>query len=277
MLNFCAALNKAEGRKTLCSALALLLLASSSGAAVLAPFFLDLTPEVRSTYQSLGKIVEDRPMQITNVRVGWDSGAFGRFGIRNWDVSSLTDRRADVHRHFLYHTEFGPTWDCALKLADGWSLKNDITCSWTIFDGFEKPGGNRTYNWWQIDQSLENGYLVPFYRIRRCVIGNDYLYYKVGVRRKWDFGYGISVTPSVFFESGNSRNMKRVFGQDVSGGSVSFRLEAGWKFAECCTAFAYVEQYDVVGSEAREANDKLNDPCAHNDWFHGGVGLRFRF
>ena len=61
-------------------------------ASLLTPFFLEVTPEVRSTYQSLGRIVEDRPMQVTGVRFGYDSGRFGRFGIRNWDVSSLTDR-----------------------------------------------------------------------------------------------------------------------------------------------------------------------------------------
>ena len=72
-------------------------------ASFLSPLFFELAPEVRSTYQSLGKIVEDRPMQVTSARFGYDAGSFGRFGIRNWDVSSLTDRRDDAHRHALYH------------------------------------------------------------------------------------------------------------------------------------------------------------------------------
>ena len=59
-------------------------------ASVLSPLFFEVTPEVRSSYVSLGKLVEDRPMQITNIRAGYDAGDFGRFGIRNWDVSSLT-------------------------------------------------------------------------------------------------------------------------------------------------------------------------------------------
>ena len=41
-------------------------------AGILAPFFVEVTPEVRSSYVSLGKLMEDRPMQITNVRVGYD-------------------------------------------------------------------------------------------------------------------------------------------------------------------------------------------------------------
>ena len=76
-------------------------------ASLLSPFFFELAPEVRSTYQSLGKIVEDRPMPVTSVRFGFDAGSFGRFGIRNWDVSSLTDRRDDAHRHARCLVGFG--------------------------------------------------------------------------------------------------------------------------------------------------------------------------
>jgi len=43
-------------------------------AGLLSPFYLDVTPEVRTTYVSLGKIFEDRPMQTTFIRGGWDSG-----------------------------------------------------------------------------------------------------------------------------------------------------------------------------------------------------------
>ena len=107
-------------------------------AGVLSPFFLDVSPEVRSTYQSLGKIVEDRPMQIMNVRAGYDTGAFGRFGVRNWDVSSLSDRRADVHRHALYHTEFGPAWQYDLNVADDWRVATELARCWTLYRGFVK-------------------------------------------------------------------------------------------------------------------------------------------
>ncbi len=253
-------------------------------AGVLSPFFFEATPEVRSTYQSLGKIVEDRPMQITNIRFGYDAGAFGRFGVRNWDVSSLSDRRHDAHRHALYHTEFGPTWQYDLRFCDGWLLASDLTRSWTLYRGFDDKASNKTYHWWQLDQSLENPYLVPFYRLRRCFRGNDYLYFKAGVRRRFPLPCGLYVTPSVFAEGGSSRNNKRVLGGKPDGGrwgsgvsSVSLRLEFGWRISEWLTAFAYVEQYEVVGGEARRANKESSYTCAHNDWTHGGVGLRLRF
>lgn len=252
-------------------------------AGVLSPFFFEATPEVRSTYQSLGKIVEDRPMQITNIRGGYDAGEFGRFGIRNWDVSSLTDRRQDAHRHALYHTEFGPAWQYNFDIADGWRLKSDLTRSWTIYRGFENRAANRTYHWWQIDQSLENPYIVPFYRLRRCFRGNDYLYFKAGLRKSVTFLEDFYLTPSVFVEGGNSRNKRRVFGAKQGGewrdgvSSVSFRLELGWKATDCLTAFAFVEQYEVVGGDERRTNGASSYHCAHNDWTLGGIGLRLRF
>jgi len=254
-------------------------------ASLLSPFFVEFTPEVRTTYQSLGKIVEDRPMEINSLRFGWDSGLFGRFGARHWEVSSLTDRRADVHRHALYHTEWGATWQYDWKFADGWTLKNDLTRSWTIYRGFDNEDSNKTYHWWQIDQSLENSYVVPFYRLRRAFITNDYLYFKAGLRRRFVVWRELSITPSVFVEGGNGRNFKRAFGRNVNGGgwgaggvgSVSFRLEAGWTFNEWLSAFAAVEQYVAVGEDVRDTNAASSNACTHNDWTHGAVGFRLRF
>ena len=265
--------------------LAAVLAAGQVPAAATGPF-VSVTPEIRTAYQSLGKIVEDRPMQITNVRFGYATADFGRFGVRNWDVSSLTDRRHDAHRHAIYHWEFGPTWEYDLQLADGWKIHNDLTRSWTIYQGFHDHSKNLTYHWWQIDQSLENPYLVPFYRIRRAFHTSDYLYFKAGVRRKFAVWRSLYVTPSVFVEGGNARHFRRVFGRNENGGdwgaggvsSVSFRLETGWDVSANFGVFAFVEQYEVTGGAARDTNDGHYDyACAHNDWTHGGVGVKIRF
>ena len=253
-------------------------------AALLSPFFFEAAPEVRTTYVSLGKIVEDRPMQCTFFRGGVDAGKFGRFGIRNWDVNSLTGRRSDAHKHAFYHTEVGPTWQHDLEIAEDWKIKSDLTRSWTFYRRFSNDASNRTYHWCQIDQSLENPYLVPFYRARKCFRGNDYFYFKAGVRRRFWFFDDFYVTPSVFIEGGSSRNQRRVLGRRRNGGewsdgvaSVSFRFESGWRISENFTAFAYVEQYDIVGGEARQTNSESTFRCAHNDWTHGGIGLRIKF
>ena len=253
-------------------------------ASLLSPFFFELAPEVRSTYQSLGKIVEDRPMQVTSVRFGYDAGVWGRFGIRNWDVSSLTDRREDAHRQALYHTEFGPTWQFGFEVAEDWKVTGDLTRSWTIYRGFQNDSSNKTYHWWQLEQSLENPYLVPFYRVRKCFRGNDYFYFKTGIRRRFGLSEHLYLTPSVYVEGGSSRNQTRVLGAKPDDGtwkrgisSVSGRLEFGWRFNENATAFVFVEQYEVIGGEERDAVDRSSYRPAHKDWTHGGVGLRLRF
>lgn len=253
-------------------------------AAAIAPFFLETTSEVRSAYQTLGKIVEDRPMQVTNIRVGCGAGAFGRLGIRNLDVSSLTDRRHDVHRHALYSTGFGPMWQYDFAVAGGWRLKGELTRSWTLHRGYENRSSDRTYHWYQLDQSVENPYLVPFCRARKCFRGNDYFYFKSGVRRKFVLANDLYVTPSVFAEGGSSRNQKRVFGDKRGGGnwrrgvsSVSVRLEFGWRISECVSMFAFVEQYEVAGGDGRRTTRASSYCCAHNDWTHGGIGIRMKF
>ena len=261
-------------------------LASLIAASLLSPFFFEATPEVRTSYVSLGKLMEDRPMQITSVRVGYDADMFGRFGVRNWDVSSLSDRRHEVHRHAFYHVEFGPTWQYDITFFEDWTLKSDITRSWTMYRGFKSDyaSSNKTYSWWQIEQALSNPYLVPFYRLRKCFRGNDYLYFKAGVRKKFPFLEDFYLTPSVFAEGGSSRNYRRAIGTRPDGerwhsgvSSVTFRLELGWTACEHVSAFVFVEQYEVVGQDARDVIGESAYRCAHKDWTLGGVGCRIRF
>ena len=125
---------------------------------------------------------------------------------------------------------------------------------------------------------------MPFYRIRKCFRGNDYVYFKAGVRRRFGIWESLYLTPSVYAEGGSSRNYRRVIGVRTDGkrwsdgvSSVSFRLELGWKFSENFSAFAFVEQYEVVGQAARHAISASSYRCAHNDWTLGGIGCRLRF
>ena len=88
--------------------------------------------------------------------------------------------------------------------------------------------------------------------------------------------------PSVFAEGGSSRNQRRVLGEKPRGdwddgvSSVAFRLEGAWRLSDCADLFAYVEQYEVVGGEERRAIGKSRYRCAHGDWTHFGIGIRFR-
>lgn len=253
-------------------------------AIAISPLFFDSTHEVRSSYQSFGKILEDRPMQVSEIKIGCRTESFGRFAIRGRSVSSLTDRRSDAHRHAFYHTEFGPAWQYDAEIAENWILKSDVTHSWTLYRGFRHGNGDRSYTWVQIDQSLENPYVTPFGRIRGYYQGSDYLYFKAGIRKRLEFSDGFYFTPSVYAEGGSGRLQTRNFGKRADGGkladgisAVSGRLELGWRINANLTAFGYIEQSGVAGGEVRRANAKTPYRCAHNDWTHGGVGIRVKF
>lgn len=248
------------------------------------PFKLSVVPEVRTAYISLGKVYEDRPMQLTSIRLGYDTDIIGTLGIRNWDVSSLTDRRSEVHRHCLYHTEFGPTWEYDWQIAENWRLKNDLTLSWTLYRGFEDSSADKTYRWLQLDQSVENPYAVPFWRMRKCVDPIDFFYFKLGLRKKIFFFDSFYVMPQVVTEGGSSGNNWRRLGKNVHGGdyppgpaSVTFHLEVGWALGSNVTAYAYVEQYDVILQDGRDTLDTSSAPEAHKDLTLGCVGVRFGF
>ena len=253
-------------------------------AGLLSPFFFQAVPEVRSTYISIGKIADDRPMQTMFARVGVDAGDFGRFGIRNWDVSSLTSRLRDVRRLPLWMTEFGPTWQYDLKFSEDWRLASDLTRSWTLCRGYVNDRYNATYHWWHLDQYLHNPYVVPFWSVRRGIRNSNYFYFKSGLLRRFPFLKDFYVTPSAFAEGGSSQNQRRVFGRRAGDkawydgvASVSFRVELGWRISENFTGYAYVEQYEVVGGEARRTNADSPSRTAHNDWTYGGIGLRMMF
>ena len=254
-------------------------------ASALAPFFVNSSAQVGTSYISLGSIIEDRPMSMLYLRAGVDADAFGRFSIHHWDVSSLTDRCGDIHRRPFYHTEQGPAWDHLWEVAEGWKIKSNLIWAWTLYRGFHEPYSDGTYQWIHVDESLENDYLVPFVAFRRCYVQANYFYFKAGLRRLCALGHGFSLTPSVFVEGGNGKNYTRCFGKRSDGGSwgaggvssLTFRLTLAYYVGGGFSVYASADQYEVVGSEARETNAARGFCCAHNDWTVGTVGVHASF
>jgi hypothetical protein len=255
-------------------------------ASLIAPFFVEVSPEIRSSYISLGKLLEDRPMALIGSRIGIDTGDLGRFSLRNWEESSLTDRLVDTHRHVFYNSEFGISWQYVQKITETWKVYNDLSMSWTIYRGWKgaSVGSNHTYKWCQIEQALINPYVVPFWRLRKYVHGTDYFHFRVGAYRKIPLWTDWSVTPSVFTEGGDAVCVNRIVGRKPGGGdwnggvaAASARIELGWLMSEHVSLFVFAEQYMVVGGEERRANRAGSYVCAHNDWTLGGFGARIKF
>ena len=245
-----------------------------------------VTPEVRTTYISLGKIVEDRPMQITSAKGNIDLDLLGRLGVSYWGVTSLSDRKEYVHRHFTYFNDIGPYLGRDFELAEGWTLKSELSRQWSLFRGFEPAyhASERTLHWSQLDQELANPYLTPYWRLRKVFKPIDLLYFKAGVRHPFDLGHGFFFTPAVQVEGGDSTNNQRRLGRRPNGrnhpegiASLTFRLELGWKATQNLTAFAAVDRYDIVSRTGRESVEASRDPCAAKGITVGSVGLRICF
>lgn len=248
---------------------------------------LQATPEIRTAYISLGKIVEDRPMQTTAIKGSVDGDFLGRLGVTFWGVSSLTDRKDYVHRHALYFNDIGPYWGYDIAFAKDWTLKSELSRQWSLFHGYEPEyeSSAHSIHWWQLDQELANPYLTPFWRLRKVIRPMDLFYFKAGVKRRFAFLEDFYILPSVFLEGGDVTNIERRLGRRPNGGrynnptvcSITFRLELGWRISKNFTAFAAVDQYDVVLKSGRNAIRDSSDLSAHTDLTVGSVGVRLSF
>lgn len=262
------------------------LLASS----LLSPFFLDVTADVRSAYITRGKVIEDRPMQITHIRPGWDTGVIGKFGYRGWLVSSLTDRRSEVHRRAFYETDSGIFWNYAWKIdEDGrWRFVTEVLKNWMKFNGYtaaaHAKGSDDSIDEWRFGNALENPYVTPYWLHRRGIREKDWSYYQVGLRKKFPLSESVSLTLDYQVDFGNRRHMLVRYGGFRDGTSYSNDIQSstvfvtlGWQVTDWCELRAGVHQFDLLSSKARRACDDHKANFGHKDLTVGVISCRLRF
>lgn len=277
--------------------LACLALAACAAGGVAEPFYVHVNPSLRTAYHSRARIVEDRPMLMTLTRAGFDTkdvGDFGKVGFWNWTVSSLTDRRATLHRHALNEMDYGVFWTYFWdfgRLDDtwsGWGLTTEVMKDWLTFEGYSHPARlaktNASISEWRLAQSLDNPYLTPFYLFRRGVHPTDWFYAQVGVRRTFALTDALSFTPSFFTENGDERLFERRYGAKPDGGryrsglmTLNLSLELAWRVSDTATLYANVHQFDITNDDARDRIKANPAPNARRDLTIGTVGVRFRF
>ena len=259
-------------------------------ASFISPFFFDTSAEVRTAYQTRGKVVEDRPMQITHVRTGWDTGDFGKIGFRLWAVSSLTGSRQNVHQRAFNETDPGVFWNYGWKLdEDGkWKLVTEVMKDWILLNGYTEPyhakGTDDPVDEWRVGNSLENPYVTPYWLMRRGINEKDWVYFQVGARRRFALTETLYLSVDYYVELGNRRlheirNGSFADGREYSNGIQSsvLNLQLGWQATDWLDVFAGVHQFDVLSARGREACDDHNANCGRKDLTIGTVGVRVRF
>lgn len=257
----------------------------------LSPVTVSVQTDVRSAYQSRGKIIEQGPMNTILDRVGYETGPLGTIGVWNWDVTSLGGSRQTVHRRAFNEVDVGAYWHYDWTFDDDgrWKLTNDILKDWLTLDGYTQDYHARktdaTISEWRVEQALVNPYVTPFYLMRRGTHPNDWLYFRVGVRRGFKLPYDFTFTPMFYPEFGNENHFERRYGAP-QGDSRKYRsgvqalnllFDLSWKATENLSVFANVHQFDIVQEDVRDSVKAKKTHESRRDLTIFSLGLRARF
>lgn len=256
-------------------------------AAALSALSFTYQPDVRTAYLSRGRISEDRPIQSNLLRMGVSLGDLGGAGLWHWHFNSLTDRCRDKRDCQFAELDWGVFYNYNLELVEDWELRSEVMMRWFTFLFSHEPykgESDQSMMEYYLEQSLENPYITPLFRMRRCVHGSKYAYFRVGARKQFslecmDRLEGLTLTPAFYVDFGDD-NQRARYGTRPGGGdwssgvmSVLGELTVSYPLNEHFSLYAVLQQMGVVDKEAREAT---HAPY-HRDYTIFTVGARCCF
>jgi hypothetical protein len=127
--------------------------------------------------------------------------------------------------------------------------------------------------------------VTPYYLLRRAYNGQKWCYWDVGLTRSWKFLDDFTITATAFGEFGDSRHFAAQYGANPHGSgrysdglmALSLMVRLDYALTEWLGVYAFVHQFDVVSSDARDALeiDKSAQSCKDLAIF--GVGMAVNF
>ncbi len=234
--------------------------------------------DVASAYISRGKVSEDRPIQVNEMRVDTGLGPFGRVGLWYWNFSSLTDRCQHKHRRFVPEQNYGLFHAYDVKIAEGWSFSNEVMVEWQTFHG-EKPENGPSVYEWRIKQSLNNPYATPYWNGRFTVSPLAWNYYQVGLKRTFKIAPWLTLAPNAAMDFADGAGCRKRFGArpegDYHSGAVSAlgELTAVFPVTDDFSFHATVGQFGVINQKGRGNLHGVN----RRDLTYGQVGFKLTF
>jgi hypothetical protein len=256
-------------------------------AAALSALSFTYQPDVRTAYLSRGRISEDRPIQSNLLRFDVYLDDYGGIGIWHWHYHSLTPRQREKRDRQFAESDWGVFYNYNLELAEGWTLKNEVMMRWFTFLFYHAPykdTSDASCTEVYLEQALENPYVTPLFRMRRCFLGSKYFYARVGFRRKFAAEWfpaleGLTVTPAFYVDFGDD-NQRARYGTRPHGDawdegvmSVLGELNVSYPLSEYVSVFATLQQMGVVNKDARDAISGK----AHRDYTVFTIGAKCRF
>lgn len=247
-------------------------------------FSANLSCEVASAYISTsGGLYDTCPVstQMLNwrQRLGDLGGLDGYF----WMISALHDKQHERHRALFYNSEGAIRYGYDVKFADGIEL---LTKGGTYFG---LPFGYRDAHmkcWGPTAmQSLENPYLVPYWRGLWLLEPHQRGRIAAGLRK--NFRPLDDVTLSFFAEGiwMDHRRFDARYGGEpekktLLGGAVAFivfGVKCDWNVSKDVKLYASASQYDVINPQARDSirrGSHYYDKC---DWPIFKIGIMYSF
>ena len=127
--------------------------------------------------------------------------------------------------------------------------------------------------------------MTPYYLLRRAYHGQQWCYWEVGLTRAWKFLEDFTFTATFFGELGDSRHFAAQYGANPHGSgrysdglmALNLMLRLDYAVTERLGLFAFVHQFDVVSSDARDALDASTKSESRKDLTICGVGVTVNF
>ena len=240
--------------------------------------------DIETAYWARGAIVDKKPYSAQFVDLSFNLDSFGRVGGYAWSVSSLSKSGQSATRRNAYNeVDYGLYYGYALELAEEWTLDTTVAKKWVTLPGY-RPHAN-TISEWNVSQALKNPYVTPYYLLRRAYNGQKWCYWDVGLTRSWKFLDGFTFTATAFGEFGDSRHFAAQYGANPHGSgrysdglmALNLMLRLDYSVTEWLGVFAFVHQFDVVSSDARDALDRDMSPQSRKDMTILGIGMAVNF
>ena len=241
--------------------------------------------DIETAYVCRGYIWDTRPYSAQYADTVVDFDKFGRAEASVWTYSPMSSsgRSSQTTRYAYAEIDYLLRYYYDIEITDGWRLQNGVGRQWVTNPGFR---GGRTLTDWQALQVLHNPWVTPYWRLRVINKPIKEMFWVVGLKRSFLLMEDLSITFDLSCDIGDNRHYVNLYGP--KGGVDGARYRGGIKdftfitrldytLVEHVSLFAFVGQFCLLSSDARDAVKAADGPEMRRDLTFGGVGIAFNF
>lgn len=241
--------------------------------------------DVETAYICRGYIYDTRPFSAQYAAAEVDLDKFGVIEPSIWTYSAMSSsgQSSSLTRYAYAEADYLLRYYYDIDFAEGWRLRNGVGKQWVTNPGFR---GGRTVIDWQALQVLQTPWLTPYWRLRVIRKPFQELFWVVGLKRSFSLTDDLSLTLDLSGDLGDNSHYVNLYGP--RGGVDGARYTGGLKdlmfvarldyaLVDHVSLFAFVGQFCLVSSDARDAIGSLSGPESRRDITFGGAGVAIDF